>query len=149
MSVDNTKLNKEMYNEIKNIVDLSETEETPLILLGDFNAHVGFLGSQKINKNGELLLKSAEDNNLILLNDHPSTEGLITWKRNDQESVIDFILVNNKMLNFFQSMIVDESKSMYDLSDHNFISATFLVMLNAGPKQKSEEFIEHYTQKNM
>ena len=38
--------------------------------MGDFNGHIGFLGLQPINKNGELMLDLIDNNNLILLNGH-------------------------------------------------------------------------------
>ena len=38
-------------------------------------------------------------------------------ERNDK-SVIDYILINDKMYQYYESMEIDEDKLMYDLSDH-------------------------------
>ena len=36
---------------------LKDKEEKPVLLLGDFNGHVGFLGDQKLDVNGKLILE--------------------------------------------------------------------------------------------
>ena len=38
-----------------------------IILLGDYNAHLGFVGPQKLNKNGKVVIDLMEACNLILL----------------------------------------------------------------------------------
>ena len=53
-------------------------EDSDLILLGDFNAHVGIVGPQELNRNGRLLLNLMETYSLILLNNNEKCVGEIT-----------------------------------------------------------------------
>ena len=50
-----------------------------IMLLGDFNGHLGFLGKQKLDSNGKRVLKLTEKFNLCLLNLDDQTEGKFTW----------------------------------------------------------------------
>ena len=45
-----------------------------------------------------------------------------TWSRGEQNSVIDYILCNEKMYKYFSSMNIDENRDIFDNSDHNFIN---------------------------
>ena len=65
---------------MKNI--LKEKEENPVLLLGDFNGHVGFLGEQKLNINGKLILEWLDKYDLTILNDVCECEGTYTWSLN-------------------------------------------------------------------
>ncbi len=66
-----------------------------VIILGDFNAHVGLL-NERLNRNGEMLDDFVNDMNLENLN-VTLAEGCVTWSARDQESAIDYVLVNGKM----------------------------------------------------
>ena len=99
---------------------LNKNINQPVILLGDFNGHVGFLGPQEVNMNGEKVLHWITDKNLILLNGDPRCSGEITWENRGFKSSIDFILVNQTMYSKFNHMKIDEEKSQFDLSDHNY-----------------------------
>ena len=122
MSVDNTLQNKTIMKEIESIIE--DTHESYMVL-GDFNGHLGFLGPHPMNKNGELLYKLVDKHNLIWLNGHPECTGEITWEQKDMRSVIDYILVNNKMHDNFINLKIDDNKEIFDLSDHNLLTATF------------------------
>ena len=93
----------------------------PLIVMGDFNGYVGFKGGQKVNRNGELILDWMENYSLVMLNDDYKCTREITWSRNEQRSVIDYVLVTNQVYGKFKSMTIDEKKQIFDLSDHNLI----------------------------
>ena len=147
ISVDDQDRNKKIYSELRNILS-NDPSNLPTVILGDFNGHIGFLGKQKINRNGHLLLNFVEDTSLIILNHNPLTEGTITWKQGGNESVIDFILVNDAMLQLFNNMIIDEERSIYDLSDHSLLLATFNVKTNQGRKQKSSKQTYEYLKIN-
>lgn len=72
------------------------TTRGEVVLLGDFNAHVGLvLGPNCLpycDASGKRLMQIAADHDLMVLNVHDFCEGKITRMQGDQESVIDFIL---------------------------------------------------------
>ena len=51
-------------NKVREVVEEIDVDEN-LILLGDFNAHLGFVGPQ--NKNGKVVIELMETFNLILI----------------------------------------------------------------------------------
>ena len=102
LSVNEIEHNKAIYSEINKI--LKDNNEKPTVILVDFNAHVGFLGPQRKNRNGELLLNLTTENNLAILNGNPNTQGKITWSQGERESVIDYILASHAMLAYFDHM---------------------------------------------
>ena len=53
-------------------------EDSDLILLRDFIAHIGIIGLEELNRNGTLLLDLMETYNLILLNNDEKCVGEIT-----------------------------------------------------------------------
>ena len=95
------------------------------------------------NENGRIFQEFLERNkNITLLNSHPSCEGYITRCRKVKDkyerSIIDFILICDKILPFFQNMIIDEDKKWALTnfrgkearrpsvkSDHNVLKANF------------------------
>ena len=48
--------------------NLEKHEDENIILVGDFNGHLGFIGAQQVNFNGQLIMKLMERWNLTLLN---------------------------------------------------------------------------------
>ena len=117
--------NTNLITEIEKYIRKGEEKENNIILLGDFNGHLGYIGYQIENRTGKIINKLIENNDLILLNIDPKCDGKYTWQRNNEKSVIDLILVNRKMYNSFQTMEIDEKKEKIDLSDHNMIEVTF------------------------
>ena len=89
-----------------------------VIVMGDFNAHVGFLGRQDINQNGRMMLDFMDRWNFIMLNADDRCEGVVTRKQRGEESVLDYILISRMVYARFRCMVVDENKFKYDLSDH-------------------------------
>ena len=57
-----------------------------LPILGDFNGHLGYIGTQKLDKNGRLVLDLTDKYNLIFLNDLPHCEGKVTLMRDDKKN---------------------------------------------------------------
>lgn len=123
LSSNDKERNKNIKAEI--IKTLNSHEEENLILLGDFNGHIGFLGQQKQDDNGELVLELMEKYGLVLINDDPKCTGCYTWSRGDQRSVIDFVLVTKSMYNHYKCMEIDENQRIFDLSDHNLLKVHF------------------------
>ena len=96
---------------------LQKNEDVATILVGDFNAHTGQLG-EPYNKNGRLLMDLAERNNLTILNGTIECEGKVTWEGRGHKSAIDYALVNQRMLEKYSHMKIDEDREMTDISDH-------------------------------
>ena len=104
---------------------LEVKDKENLIVLGDFNGHLGFIGMQEQNWKGRMLLDFIERWNLVLLNGDEACTGEITRIQGDQRSAIDFKIVNQALYKFFQSMSIDENKEKFDLSDHCLMESTF------------------------
>ena len=114
---------------LRNITILSEIrmiikkyENNQLLILGDFNGHLGFLGPQKLNLNGQNVLKLMNDLDLILINDDQLCQGEITWQQNNYKSAIDFVLANTNMYQRIEKMVIDEQGDKFNISDHNLIT---------------------------
>ena len=78
--------------------------------MGDFNAHLGFIGEQETNYNGQLILDIMTERNMILMNDTDKCTGTTTWSRQSQKGTIDFLLVNNAAYNICSRMQIDEKQ---------------------------------------
>ena len=96
-----------------------------MLILGDFNGHLGFTGKQKLDNMGKMILEMMEKYSLILLNGDDKCEGQTTWSRDKQKSAIDFVLVNQGMYDNFRQMNIDEHKTEFDLSNHHLFSTAF------------------------
>ena len=95
------------------------------VVMGDFNGHVGFLGPQELNRKGEMMLDFAGEWGLAVLNADDRCEGEITRVQGQVRSVIDFLLVDERMYERFECMKIDEDKEVFDLSDHCYMLAGF------------------------
>ncbi|XP_068246511.1 uncharacterized protein [Palaemon carinicauda] len=60
---------------------LENLPDSPIILLGDFNGHLEFIGQQSLDRTGSIVLDIAEKHNMVILNGDPLCEGEVTWKR--------------------------------------------------------------------
>ena len=96
----------------------SQNQEQNVIILGDFNSHIGndnegMAGNDpEINTNGEQLRALIENRNLHLVNKMNICKG--KWTRNDpkgKKSILDMIIINNNMLDKIQSMLIDEEEN--------------------------------------
>ena len=65
-SVSDAELNEEIYQKI--IENIRILEDKNIIVLGDFNGHIGLIGEQPVNKNGKIVLRLMEESNLVLMN---------------------------------------------------------------------------------
>ena len=139
----NIKIRKELDDILENC-----TDEDNIVVLGDFNGHLGFIGPQEINRNGRYVLEIMERYNLILLNGDDKCNGEITREENGIKSTIDFILVNSNMYPVFKEMEIDEDKKIYDLSDHCLIKLNLEVSQKNSSKTKNREIIEYFNTKD-
>ncbi|KAG0715737.1 hypothetical protein GWK47_000111 [Chionoecetes opilio] len=107
--------NERKYRIVQRFVEQNRSEN--VIVMGDMNGHIGVLG-EEVNGNGQLLLDFAEENELEILN-VTLAEGRVTWIGRENESAIDFMLVNRKARERVRNMWVDEERTIDVASDHN------------------------------
>lgn len=108
-----------------------------------------------VNANGKLFHTFLDNNpSLSLLNSMDSCNGTITRRRKKgkktEESILDFALVCEKLLPYFEGMVIDEEKK-YPLtsylngkvthSDHSTIIIDFDIKYKRQPKSRDEQFI--------
>ena len=113
--------NGEISKEIGEIVRKTRMEEKNLIVMGDFNGHLGYVGYQEENRNGRIVNDLIWRSDLILVNIDEMCRGTYAWERGEQKSAIDLIMTNNKIYNLIESMIIDEERNQIDISDHCII----------------------------
>ena len=92
--------NQKIIEKLENIVKDWEIKQTPVIIVGDFNAHIGIVGNQSVNANGRLILDLLNKFNLVLLNEDEICEGEIAWSRENYKSAIDFFCVTSESMKF-------------------------------------------------
>ena len=137
------KRNKALKTEIEKAMKKAKEKDEAILVLGDFNGHIGLLGHQKQNQHGKIILKWIEEDGLTLLNLDEKCEGIYTWSRGDQKSVIDYALVNRKMYNHFVEMKIDENQEEFAESDHHLISIKFKFQ-KKGEKRKNKWIKREY-----
>ena len=134
--------NNELIRIIDDIIDKETQDQKPLLLLGDFNAHIGLVGSQAVNANGNVVLDMMEKHNLALLNADLNCIGETTWGRGDQKSAIDFVFCNQPMYETFRDLYIDEEGNIFDLSDHNILIASFEIKVKRTNRVYSDQYKE-------
>ena len=102
--------------------------------MGDFDAHLRILEKRKEDVNGRMVLDWLERFDVVLMNADDKCEGVYTWKRGNQRSAIDFILVNEYVYERCGRMIIDEDKEVIDFSVH------CLVTMELGLRERPEIF---------
>ena len=137
-----TNRNSIIMRSIGGIIENLNEKQVPIILMGDFNAHIGVVGEQSINNNGQLLLEFQEKHNLILLNGDLNCRGETTWSRGNQKSAIDFFFCSQDMYKYFTHLFIDEDKELYDLSDHHMLEASFCLVTGRVQKRYTNEYKE-------
>ena len=115
--------NNKIYKELDKLSEHKPIDN--MLIVGDFNGHIGSLGPQPPNSKGKKMLQYVDRNNLNILNLDPRCSGEITRKQNDAESVIDFFLINENLYNSFIQMTIDEEGAICNFSDHNLMFADF------------------------
>ena len=63
-----------------------------MLVVGDKNGHITLLG-ERPNLNGSLLRETCEGEGLEILNE-TIADGNVTWCKREQQSVVDYALVN-------------------------------------------------------
>ena len=97
-----------------------------------------------------MLLSWLNDFRYVLLNGSEKCKGKITWSQRGMSSTIDFALVNDKMHQWIGGMMIDESKEICDLSDHNLIQIDIEIP-SSDPLKSSDNTVverEYYSTDN-
>ena len=81
---------------------------------------------------------------LNLLNIDEACEGTYTWSRHEQRSAIDFVLVNQRCYQLFESMHIDEAREHLDISDHNMITTIYKIPTEGISFKKGKEVKRTY-----
>ena len=119
-----------------------------VIVLGDFNGHLGYLGNQKLDTNGKRVLDFIEKNSMILLNADDKCQGTVTREESGHKSSIDFVLVNTEFYRDFVGMKIDEEKNITDLSDHCLLGAEFELSCQKQSSRKKIDTSNYYSVKD-
>ena len=129
--------NDALYDVLRKEVRDLCTDGYRVLLLGDFNAHVGnsctvgVVGNHpNINLNGDRFLIFLRETNSLHLNgacrvqgdwSTRISKGLWTWQQNGISTIIDYGVVSNFDLNSIKEFIVDDRGQYPSGSDHNWI----------------------------
>lgn len=106
-----------------------QTEGAKVLLLGDFNGHIGEQegGVQgtlhETDENGRRVIRIMQGNNLVMLNGSDKCSGKWTRMRGGQKpSIIDYALVEEHNREMVHQMEIDDSgKGLADSTDHSWI----------------------------
>ena len=95
--------------------EISNYQEEKIILVGDFNAHIGNQeygikdNNPEINHNGENLINLVERRDLYMVNGSEKCKGI--WTREDpngKKSILDYVITNENGIDSIENMIIDE-----------------------------------------
>ena len=94
---------------------MRDTDDTlPMILLGDFNAHIIGHYSVSTNSNGKFLQKLERDQGIRVLNLNTPT-----WTQGDRKTCVDYVATNKKGAETIVSARVNDED--FTTSDHDRI----------------------------
>ena len=91
-----------------------------MIVLGDFNGHIGLNGEQ-INNNGGDLLNFADTNNLYITNMEEEQNGKWTWERDNLRYTLDYVLLNDLATLTYKGLCIDSENDKDINSDHRMV----------------------------
>ena len=103
-----------------------------VILLGDFNCHIGSVigrgvpgNFNDINLNGERFLTFLEENSYCHINGLKHlTMGLWTRQRGHSKSILDFAVISSEHLSTVHNLVIDDHSAYGGGSDHNILFLT-------------------------
>ena len=111
---------KTIYKEIEQQADEARRNDEMLLIVGDFNCKIGDVvtgNDGKVSKGGRLLINTTLKKSLTIVNTVEKCKGLWTRvqpgkKKNTQKSVIDYVLVNEKLRTRVKEMMIDEERAL-------------------------------------
>ena len=140
-------INRRITSCLEEIMENTDEEEHVMIM-GDFNGHLGWIGDQKLDENGKIVKEIAYKYNMTIANMDEKCTGQITWRRGEQKSAIDYMLINSKLYSKMEAMNIDEKKEQYDLSDHNVVQICFKWTGNNKWHNKNKQNTKYYYKMN-
>ena len=78
-----------------------------VVVMGDFNAHIGLGEEVTPNRNGRRLLNMTFAANMAIVNELSICEGRWTWESGSKQSVVDYILVPHNLKDNIVKMVVE------------------------------------------
>ena len=145
---------------VENEIREAQIKDHGIIFQMDGNLHAGpslIKGDPNIqNRNGKMFIEFlARNKSLVVLNSLNTCEGVITRKRileaKTEESVLDFCLINEKLMPFFKKMKIDEERNFCLTniaqikknrkiveSDHNSAIIEFDIKIEGRPPKREE-----------
>ena len=141
LTSENAPRNEALQREIAGYLDNTAGEK--LLILGDFNGHIDELGYQKQDRRGDMVMEWIIDYGMVLLNMDDKCQGIYTWERQEQKSVIDFVLASKEMYDEIRNMNIDDNKEVFDLSDHNMIIIEIKTVGRHSGKVSKREYLSN------
>ena len=110
---------KTIYKEIEEQADEARKNHEMLLIVGDFNCKVGKIvpgNDDKVTKGGRMLIKTTLKKSLTIVNTEEVCNGLWTRvqpgkKNKTQRSVIDYVIVDEKLRLKIKGITIDEERS--------------------------------------
>ena len=106
---------KEIYLEIEKEIKIADEQGERLLLMGDLNCKVGnhIKGNKnEISKGGNVLIRMCEKHNLTMLNGEKCCSGLWTRMRDDEHSVLDYIITRKEDVGLVNNMLIDQERNV-------------------------------------
>ena len=125
----NAEWNTTLYSVIQAEIASLRKDGFRVVLLGDFNGHVGdklgvgIVGNRPdINRNGQRFIDFLNDTNCVHVNGCQNlTTGLWTRQRSGVSTILDYGVVGRENLTSVLSMLIDDQGVYGGGSDHNWI----------------------------
>ena len=117
--------NRRLQKEIEKYIEVDP--EINLICLGDINGRLKTLEPGiETDYNGKMVEECMEKLSLHHLNQSDKCVGVYTYGvHGGPRSAIDHVLVNNKLMEHFKGMHIDENREELNISDHNLVKTWF------------------------
>ena len=103
-----------MFEDIREQIKIEKEEKQQILITGDFNAKIGEAiegNKTQVTKGGRQLLKLANRENMIILNNvKEKCKGVWTRVQGQEKSITDYVLTDASSANTVKEMKIDEEK---------------------------------------
>ena len=115
---------KEVYQSMKEEIEKTERNEEHLIMVGDYNCHVGKIikeNKEKETTAGKMFKGMVKDHKLKILNTSEKCKGVWTRQQGTSRSVIDYVIRKKEDEQLIEEMTIDEDKEIapYKITKEN------------------------------